>query len=85
MADLYPAEEAKGKLQPKEAGRHRWIAQAVFALDTAEVAQVAIGNRVNLDKQKLMDIMVGCIDCEQPFNEDTRRTKCEAEEFPWQT
>lgn len=63
---------ALAKMPRKVPGQHRWIATAGYVV-TEE--QAAGGNDVILDHESRFQFGVGCIDCEQEFNE-ARGTPC---------
>lgn len=66
-------------LPPKEPGRHRWIATGAWVLRDIDVerAQDADTDKF-LDNENLMNLSIGCWDCEQPLGAIAFGSTCPA-------
>lgn len=61
----------------KELGRHRWTAIACYSLTASQASAADNGAAVTLGPDMLVSFLVGCIDCEQPY-ETCRLDPCSA-------
>lgn len=58
------------ELPDKEPGRHRWIATTAHVLTDGQARDAyREGQRIVLGVSNLLDLSVGCWDCEQPWQE----------------
>lgn len=64
----------EASLPEKVEGEHRWIATAAYVVPDVEADQVA------LSEEHLLDIAVGCIDCERPWQQ-ARKLRCDADPY----
>lgn len=56
------------QLPPKIEGEHRWIATAAFVVSVDVVEAADDADRMKyLDHENLMQLALGCWDCEQPL------------------
>ena len=78
----FPASMAQGVLPDKQPGRHRWTAAAMYVLTSHQASAAAAGSQVTLGIDNLLSVLVGCIDCEQPYDA-AKGTRCEAEPYDW--
>lgn len=60
-----------------ERGEHAWIAAAVYRL-TPETLRAGT-EQLNLDRENLATIEVGCWVCEQPYSDRLSYRKCSGE------
>lgn len=61
-------------LQPSR-GEHVWTAMAVYRM-SAETLRDASGGQLNLDRENLATIEIGCFVCEQAYEERLGYRKC---------
>lgn len=74
---------ASGKLPPKQKGQHRWIATAVYTISDEDARAAHFRHRdVLLDHEVRLDVMIGCLDCEEPYTL-ARKVPCPAEGYDW--
>lgn len=64
----YSSAAAVGALPPKQPGRHRWVAITTHAVSEDAVRRAHRGQQVHLDHESMIDVNVGCIDCERPYH-----------------
>ena len=73
--------EFKGtrELPPKVPGKHRWMAFAQYSL-SQESARRAFdpAEEKHLDMENLLDVTLGCWDCEKPLTKDNADSSCPA-------
>lgn len=78
-----PGSGGKGRLPPKVAGEHRWVAMATFTLTQGQARMAGVaGARVNLDEKNRLGVELGCIDCEEPYGA-VKDQRCEGDEYEW--
>lgn len=67
-------------LGPKTAGQHRWVAVAAYTVTDAEarISATPGAGSILLDRSKLIECGVSCIDCEKPWFAAVDKP-CEAE------
>ena len=75
-------EPRRGFAPAKVPGRHRWIAVVTHTLsDEAARRGHAVGaGPVLLDVETMLDMSIGCLDCEQPFH-DVADEPCRASAY----
>ena len=66
--DAYEA-RPMAKLPAKQAGRHRWIVSAAWTASEAMLAKLGPDSRQFMDHENLMQITIGCWDCEQALGD----------------
>jgi hypothetical protein len=68
-----------GKLADKIPGKHRWVASVAYVLSENQVARAGDASvRKLLDHENLLNIAIGCWDCEQPLGQISAYGRCEA-------
>ena len=67
------------ELPTKQPGKHRWIATGAWVLNELAVTHAQDPDtRKFLDNENLMDLSIGCWDCEQPLGVITVDSVCPA-------
>jgi hypothetical protein len=65
------------ELPPKAAGRHRWVATAMYSLTEESVAAADDPDTMKyLDHENLTDVLIGCWDCEQALGQIQAGSHC---------
>lgn len=71
-----------GSFGPKERGKHRWGAFAVYAVSEAlvrhEMGYKAGDPQTILDHETRVSFHIGCVDCEMPYPEIDADSACPA-------
>jgi hypothetical protein len=81
--DIYAAAAARGELPDKVAGKHRYVVMVTYTITRHQASAMFDGSRVVLgEEQMLPPPMVGCLDCELPYNQ-AKGAPCEADGFDW--
>lgn len=73
--------EAKPRveLDPKVDGEHRWIVMAAWRASADLVATAQDPDVLKLlDHENLIEFGIGCWDCEEPFSDETKTSRCPA-------
>jgi len=66
----------------KVPGRHRWIGIASHTLTDETARRAHEGATVKFGVQTLIGFSIGCLDCEEPY-EDVFTQRCRGPEFDW--
>lgn len=67
------------RLPPKVAGQHRWIATAMYSLAELSIAAAWDADTMKyLDHENLVDVLIGCWDCEEPLGKIEAGSHCPA-------
>lgn len=70
------------QLPDKEPGRHRWVATGAWVLRDLDVERAYDADTMKyLDNENLMNLSIGCWDCEQPLGVIDIKSTCTAEAF----
>lgn len=69
-------------LEPARPGEHVWIAAAAYRLQPESLRGRLHVEQVNLDRENLATISIGCFVCEQPWSEYLSYRKCTGEPAP---
>lgn len=72
---FYDFPGARPELLAAPRGEHVWVAVAAFRVTTAAL-RGRVGDRINLDRENLASVDVGCYVCEQPWSEPVSRRRC---------
>lgn len=73
--------EATGhrELPAKEPGRHRWVATGAWVLSDLAVEKAHDPDTMKfLDNENLMNLSIGCWDCERPLGVIDIKSRCPA-------
>ncbi len=71
------------ELPDKQPGEHRWIATAAWVLKPEHVAGAHDPDVLKfMDHENLMELGIGCWDCEQPLGAIQLDSRCPAEAAP---
>lgn len=74
---------AKRELPAKIPGQHRWIASAMYSMSERAIASAWDPDTMKyLDHENLVDVLIGCWDCEQPIGQIEAGSHCPAEASP---
>ena len=63
-------------LDPDRPGEHVWIAAAAFRLQPETLRRASGVDQVNLDRENLASVSVGCYVCEEPWSERLSYRRC---------
>jgi hypothetical protein len=67
------------ELPEKRPGEHRWIATGAWVLSNEAVEKASDPDTLKfLDNENLMNLSIGCWDCEQPLGAIARGSRCPA-------
>jgi hypothetical protein len=80
---IYAAADARGELPDKVPGKHRYIVMVTYTITQHQASAMFAGSRVVLgEEQMLPPPLVGCLDCEEPYDK-AKGNPCAAEGFDW--
>lgn len=74
--------KAFAHMSVKAPGRHRWIGLATYTLTDEQARLAHEGGPVLFGIEMLAGFSIGCLDCEEPY-EDVFMRRCQGAEFDW--
>lgn len=83
--DIYAAADARGQLPEKVPGKHRYVVMVTYTITRHQASAMFDGSRVVLNEESMLPPpMVGCLDCEEPY-QAAKGNPCPAAGFDWNT
>jgi len=81
---IEPGHMREDLLIPSAPGEHVWLALAQFRVEAATLRaeKPGAGAPLNLDRENLVGVVIGCYVCEQPYSNRLGYRRCPGEPGP---